>query len=76
VPDELRSGSIVIQHAAGPMTDEQSPPTTADSAGQSSRLGRLLPIIDWGRRYERAWLRADLVAGLAVAALVVPKSLG
>jgi SulP family sulfate permease len=32
--------------------------------------------MDWAPRYERAWLRSDLVAGLAVAALVVPKSLG
>ena len=37
---------------------------------------RFLPILDWGRRYDRSWLRGDLVAGLAVAALVVPKSLG
>ena len=39
-------------------------------------LARVLPILDWGRRYDRSWLRGDLVAGLAVAALVVPKSLG
>jgi high affinity sulfate transporter 1 len=28
------------------------------------------------RTYDRAWLRADLVAGVAVAALVIPKNLG
>ncbi|MGI9595928.1 MAG: SulP family inorganic anion transporter, partial [Acidimicrobiales bacterium] len=39
-------------------------------------LGRYLPILDWSRSYDRTWLRGDLVAGLAVAALVVPKSLG
>ena len=39
-------------------------------------LARFLPILDWGRNYDRSWLRGDLVAGLAVAALVVPKSLG
>ena len=37
---------------------------------------RLLPIVDWLPRYERRWLRADLTAGLAVTALVVPKNLG
>jgi len=41
-----------------------------------SRLRRFLPILDWGRHYDRSWLRGDLIAGLAVAALVVPKSLG
>jgi sulfate permease, SulP family len=37
---------------------------------------RLLPIFDWGPRYDRSWLRGDVVAGLTVAALVVPKALG
>ena len=39
-------------------------------------VARFVPILDWARSYDRAWLRGDLVAGLAVAALVVPKSLG
>ena len=39
-------------------------------------LSRFLPILRWGRRYDRSWLRSDLLAGLTVAALVVPKSLG
>jgi SulP family sulfate permease len=30
----------------------------------------------WAPRYEREWLRADLIAGLTVTALVVPKALG
>jgi len=30
----------------------------------------------WIRSYERGWLRGDLIAGVAVAALVVPKNLG
>jgi SulP family sulfate permease len=40
------------------------------------RARRLLPILDWGRRYDRSWLRGDVVAGLTVSALVVPKALG
>ncbi len=39
-------------------------------------IARILPILDWAPRYDRKWPRADLVAGIAVAALVVPKSLG
>jgi sulfate permease, SulP family len=30
----------------------------------------------WIRSYERRWLRGDLIAGVAVAALIVPKNLG
>ncbi len=34
------------------------------------------PCLAWGPRYDRAWLRTDVLAGLTVAALVVPKALG
>ena len=43
---------------------------------REQRARRLLPILDWGRRYDRSWLRGDVVAGLTVSALVVPKALG
>ena len=33
-------------------------------------------MLDWIRSYERSWLRGDLVAGVAVAALIIPKNLG
>ena len=45
-------------------------------ATRTSGLSRLMPILHWGRHYDRSWLRADLIAGLTVAALVIPKSLG
>lgn len=37
---------------------------------------RLVPIAGWIRAYDRRWLRGDLIAGVAVAALIVPKNLG
>jgi SulP family sulfate permease len=37
---------------------------------------RLLPIVESIRTYDRRWLRGDLIAGVAVAALIVPKNLG
>ncbi len=37
---------------------------------------RLVPMVDWVRSYERRWLRGDLIAGVVVAALIVPKNLG
>jgi len=36
----------------------------------------LVPMVGWLRSYDRKWLRGDLVAGIAVAALIVPKNLG
>jgi SulP family sulfate permease len=41
-----------------------------------SRLAALLPVVDWLPRYRRKWLRGDVIAGIAVAALIVPKDLG
>lgn len=35
-----------------------------------------LPIAGQLRSYDRAWLRGDLIAGVTVAALIVPKNLG
>src|SRR3954469_6609411 len=39
-------------------------------------MARLIPAIDWLSRYDRRLLRADVAAGIAVTALVVPKNLG
>ena len=39
-------------------------------------ITRLVPAVGWLRRYDRRWLRADVTAGIAVTALVVPKNLG
>ena len=35
-----------------------------------------MPIASQLRTYDRAWLRGDLIAGVTVAALIVPKNLG
>ena len=37
---------------------------------------RLVPIVGTIRTYDRSWLRGDLIAGVTVAALIVPKNLG
>jgi sulfate permease, SulP family len=34
-----------------------------------------VPIIDWLRKYRSEWLRADVVAGLTTAAVVIPKAM-
>ena len=40
------------------------------------RAAELVPILGWIRSYDRRWLRGDLIAGVTVAALIVPKNLG
>jgi MFS superfamily sulfate permease-like transporter len=39
------------------------------------RIARVLPIVTWLPSYERTWLRADIMAGLAVWAMTVPQAL-
>ncbi|MEI5583541.1 MULTISPECIES: SulP family inorganic anion transporter [unclassified Agromyces] len=40
------------------------------------RAADLVPMLAWVRTYDRRWLRGDLIAGVTVAALIVPKNLG
>src|SRR4249919_2175940 len=50
---------------------------SAGAVGESTRrLARRVPIVGWSRSYDRSWLRGDLIAGVTVAALIVPKNLG
>ncbi len=48
----------------------------APAGAPSDGVRRLLPIFVWLPRYDRSWLKNDLVAGLSVWALMVPTSLG
>jgi high affinity sulfate transporter 1 len=36
----------------------------------------VVPLVGVLRTYQRRWLRGDLIAGIAVAALIIPKNLG
>lgn len=46
----------------------------ADASGE--RLRRALPVLRWLPRYRRRFLAGDVLAGLVVAALAIPQSLG
>jgi high affinity sulfate transporter 1 len=50
--------------------------TTQATQTEPRGISRILPILQWAPKYDRQWLRPDLIAGLTVAALVIPKSLG
>ena len=51
---------------------------TTDVPGKDAGAGlaRFLPILKWARHYDRSLLRTDLIAGVTVTALIVPKNLG
>ncbi|HEY9495485.1 MAG TPA: sulfate permease [Intrasporangium sp.] len=51
--------------------------STVESAPPAAPgIARVLPIVGWLRDYDRSWLRGDVIAGVTVAALIVPKNLG
>jgi high affinity sulfate transporter 1 len=47
----------------------------AETHPRASRIGSLLPILQWLPSYQPAWLRLDLVAGVTLAAYAIPVSL-
>ncbi len=49
--------------------------TEKSGSSRSEFLRSLLPIFTWLPNYERTWLRADIMAGLAVWAMTVPQAL-
>jgi high affinity sulfate transporter 1 len=50
--------------------------TVASEESPSRRWLQWVPIAGWLRTYDRGWLRGDVIAGVTVAALIVPKNLG
>jgi len=51
-------------------------PAVAAPTGPTSLATRLFPLLGQLRSYDRSWLRGDVIAGVTVAALIVPKNLG
>ena len=48
---------------------------TTKTDSQPSALHRHLPILTWLPKYQPAWLRTDLIAGLTIVALLVPEGM-
>jgi high affinity sulfate transporter 1 len=42
----------------------------------SPSLGRWIPALTWLRAYDRTWLRGDVIAGITLAAYLLPAALG
>src|SRR5438034_7689963 len=43
---------------------------------RSSSLARWIPALTWLRVYDRSWLRSDVLAGVTLAAYLLPAALG
>jgi len=46
-----------------------------DALNKAETQSVLIPCIGWLRRYEKDWLRPDVMAGLTAAAVVIPKAM-
>src|SRR6266542_5869650 len=42
----------------------------------SPSLARWIPALTWLRSYNRSWLRGDILAGITLAAYLLPAALG
>jgi len=45
------------------------------AAESKSGFARYMPILTWLSKYDRSWLRLDLIAGLTIVALLVPEGM-
>src|SRR6266436_7336113 len=51
-------------------------PTVQTNPLQSTAPARRIPALTWLGSYEAGWLRADVLAGLTLAAYLLPASIG
>jgi sulfate permease, SulP family len=49
--------------------------TTGEEAGRRQR-GRYVSVLEGIRPYQRGWLRTDIIAGITLAALAIPETMG
>jgi high affinity sulfate transporter 1 len=40
-----------------------------------TRLGKIVPAVDWLGSYRKEWVRIDVIAGLTAAAVVIPQAM-
>jgi len=49
---------------------------TPPSTGLAAKFARWIPACAWLRTYDKGWLRGDIVAGITLAAYLLPAGLG
>jgi SulP family sulfate permease len=47
----------------------------AQPTHQQRGIASLIPILNWLPKYERSWLRPDIIAGITIVALLVPEGM-
>ncbi len=57
------------------VTDTGAAAVKTQTAGGSAGLGRMMPILNWGRAYQRADFSQDMLAALIVTIMLIPQSL-
>src|SRR5258705_592058 len=50
--------------------------TSDDASARPSRWSGIVPALRWLRSYQRSWFRFDIVAGVTLAAYLLPAALG
>src|SRR6516225_9580629 len=63
------------QTTSSPIAPIQDKPNMAISARPASVAQQLLPILGWLPSYRREWLLPDILAGVAVWAVMVPEGM-
>ncbi len=53
-----------------------APATQTYASAFAARLRSALPVVQWLRSYDLQWLRGDVVAGITLAAYLLPAGLG
>lgn len=71
--DVCRRIAVQVQPGGKAGAHVEKKPTVVS---RKRRAADLVPMLGWLRSYDRRWLRGDLIAGVTVAALIVPKNLG
>src|SRR5512139_3477939 len=69
-PVAIGTEALCARRHAAPATGHRGEAVTT-----ATPASRLLPLLGWLPSYPRNWLRADLVAGLTTAAVVIPKAM-
>jgi SulP family sulfate permease len=54
---------------------DTNPDTNPQTKANGNVITKYVPILSWGRRYQREWLTGDLLAGLIVAIMLVPQGM-
>src|SRR4051812_44005376 len=49
---------------------------SASNASRASLAARWLPALTWLKSYQSSWLRADVIAGITLAAYLLPAGIG